>query len=296
MTSVDNGSSAQLVAEKVRDFRRFKAALFGMYEQQQARLVRKVNSHTDGTTWGYRLVLDSAQSKATGSSIGEDEIRIFYDICQLVQPKTTYVIGNAFGFSTMCLATAWPEGKVVAIDNWSEGEFGQRARELTLKLIEENRLGDRVMIHTGSSPGDTPAALARLGAEVPLTMVLIDGLHTEEAGRADFAAVRSHLREDSVVFWHSLVGFEHSYASLGGALFDQHRVLRTHGPLGIFYNSRRHPLLHTYLEDACLFWDDWQTTVRLVPMRACIPELERVMRSVPFRAFRKARRMLAGAQ
>lgn len=292
MTTKTSITETERICEYVADIRGFKESLFALYDQDGYKLVRKIRD-PGGSTWGYRLMLDNSSEKTTGSSMGEDEIKLFYDICHIIKPSATFVVGHAFGMSTFCLATAWPQGKVIAIDNWSEGEHAKFARDLTFRIIRNHAL-DNVVIHTGSSPQDTPAALA--GQAEKLSLVFIDGLHTDEAAYADFQGVKDRLGEDSVVLWHNVDdvprAFERAYAEFASRLFDQHSVLRTHGPIGIFYNSRTQSLLHTYLQDLCLIWENWEVYHRTMRSSGKIQEFERLRKHPIVRIVRRIERML----
>lgn len=253
------------------DVRLYKERLFELYSSAGAVLGRKETPRGGGTTWGYRLIscpgYDSG-GKPTGTSIGDDEIRIFYDICQLIKPQRSLVIGNGFGVSAFALALAWPAGEVVAMDNWSEGEAGIVARDLCLKICHAGGMDGRVTIFTGTSPADTPAAmqpLVRRGQDT-LDLAFIDGLHKDEAAAADFQGLRPCLRRHSVVLWHNIHAtsraFTESDTSGVGAQWDKHCVLRTYGPLGIYYHSEEHPALHQYLTLSNLLWSDWSRYLR----------------------------------
>ena len=107
-----------------QDLSKIKEASFNYYKEKGITFERKQHPRGLGTTWGYRLSSSHAtknSQKTSGSSIGEDEIKLFYDICSLISPSASYVIGHSFGFSTLVLALSNPEGVVIAIDNWSEG-------------------------------------------------------------------------------------------------------------------------------------------------------------------------------
>lgn len=253
------------------DVRTYKDGLFGLYTAAGAVLGRKDTPRGGGTSWGYRLVscpgYDSG-GKPTGTSIGDDEIRIFYDICQLVRPRHSLVIGNGFGVSAFALALAWPDGEVAAMDNWSEGEAGIVARDLSLRICRAAGMDKRVTIFTGTSPADIPAAASPwLGQGMEfLDIAFIDGLHTDAAAAADFQGLRPYLRPQSVVLWHNIHAtaraFQETAAGEGGSLWQEHQALRTYGPLGIYYDPAEQPALRQYLETTNLIWKDWPRYLR----------------------------------
>jgi predicted O-methyltransferase YrrM len=245
------------------EIRAFKRALFGAYEAEGCRFERKIPARAGGTTWGYRLTEWNGRrlaAKATGSSIGEDEIRVIHDIVQLTRPTSVYIIGNAFGFSTICFALAAPGARVVAIDNWSEGDDSLAARDLTLKVAAQRGLTN-VHLHTGSSPDDTPAAMTEGKIAGKLSIFFIDGMHTDEAAFRDFVGALPYLDATSVVLWHNAYsvrnGFRSAYEQHGNKLFDRNVVLRTYGPLGVTYHAGKHAELDRYFQETSLLWNDW---------------------------------------
>jgi predicted O-methyltransferase YrrM len=254
----------------------YKERLFRLYDSTGAVLGRKETPRGGGTTWGYRLVSCpgfDAGGKLTGTSIGDDEIRIFYDICQLIKPRRSMVIGNGFGLSAFGLALAWPEGEVVAMDNWSEGEAGIAGRDLSLKICREGGMDGRVTIFTGTSPQDTPAAMRRWveRGENCLDLAFIDGLHAEAAAAADFEGLRPYLRSRSVVIWHNIHKTARAFEE-ASAFWQAHCALRSYGPLGISYQPEEHPQLHSYLQVSNLVWNEWSRYLRaLLKSRPAAP-------------------------
>jgi predicted O-methyltransferase YrrM len=256
----------------LEEFQTYKASLLALYARENCRFERKTPARACGTTWGYRLTEWNGRrmaAKAAGTSIGEDEIRILYDLAQLTDPTNVYVIGNAFGFSTCCIALAAPRSRVIAIDNWSEGENSLLARDLTAQIVASNSIKN-VYVHTGSSPNDTRAALtcAGLADRDRLSWVFIDGMHTDSAATQDFVGVLPYLDHQSIVLWHNAYSirnaFRDTFAGPARKLFDHAIVLRSYGPLGVFYNSAAHPLLHAYFTEFSLIWNGWERIIGLL--------------------------------
>jgi predicted O-methyltransferase YrrM len=252
-------------------FRSFKKELFGLYTSQGAVLERKAVAQSLGTTWGYWLAEWNGRRPMhprSSASIGEDEVRLFYDICQIVQPECSYIIGNSFGLSTLCLALAWPAGVAIAIDNWGDVDTRQLAKPLFEQIVSARGIGN-VYAYSETSPQDTPEALkSPLRGDRPLSLCFIDGLHRNPAALEDFRGALPFLDHASVVLWHNIndvaQSFEIAYQESGRRLFDQHHVLRTHGPMGIDYSSEANPTLHSYLRDFTLIWRDWARYVALL--------------------------------
>ena len=66
--------------------------------------------------------------------------------------RRTFIIGNAFGFSTFLLAHLFPAAPVDAIDPETEGQRGALGANVTRRLAAAHRLP--VALHTGYSPQD----------------------------------------------------------------------------------------------------------------------------------------------
>ena len=237
---------------KIRDH---KQALFALYEDEH--LVRKIVARGNGWTWGYELFVNG--KKATGSSIGEDEIKLLFDLSHIINARFSYCIGVAFGFSTFNLALAKPDTLVFGIDNYSEraGPSTEYARELVERIIQDRCL--TVYLHIGTSPEDTPTCLSSLPRDEKLSLVFIDGLHRNPAAKADFDGIRPFINSKTVILWHNVYSVSEAFMEcFDQQLFDQNYVLRTYGVMGIYFNAVEHPSLDRYLHDSCLVWDDWK--------------------------------------
>ncbi len=270
----------------------YRSRLAALYEGQP--LARKKAARGGGWTWGY--VLTGSEGSTTGSSIGEDEIRLFYDLCLLSAPSTAYVIGHAFGLSTFALAlAAGPGCRVFGIDNWQEGANPHGARRLSERLIGDHAELANVRLSSGTSPADTPRALAQLDG--PLSLLFIDAEHTDAAALADFEGCLPFLTDASLCLWHNvdqtLGAFDRAWERAAVLGFDRRYVLRSYGPTGVFFSSRRHPLLDPYLAAGGLVWHDWQTFLPVIRrVRRCRTLLERDRRPTA-RLERRLRRLAA---
>lgn len=291
------------------EFRDFKKRLFDLYATEGAVLKPKDVPASLGTTKGYWLAeWDGRRPEhpRSSASIGDDEIKLFYDLCQIVQPTRSYIIGNSFGLSTFCLATAWPSGSVVAIDTWGDVDTRNLAKPLFERIISSRGIGN-VQVHAGPSPQETPLAVKLFppveGSQA-ISLYFIDGLHRNPAALDDFVGALPYLDRSSVVLWHNVndvaESFETAYERHGRSLFDQHHVLRTHGPMGIDYSSEAHPELHAYLNDFTLIWQDWERYMALLDQDA----MQRFgeggpRRSLPYRvassAYRRVSQYLPGS-
>ncbi len=125
------------------------------------------------------------------------EILFLELLCDALKPENIYVIGNAFGWSTIALALMNPSAKVIAAD--PEVEAG---RTLTDKIVRQERLN--VAVVTGSSPEITPEIIELFpGGE--LDLVLVDGFHSNECMVQDTAGVMPYLSNNSIVLLHDVI-------------------------------------------------------------------------------------------
>lgn len=145
---------------------------------------------------------------STGGGIGLDEVHFLDDLCAALSPKTVFVIGNAFGWSSFAFALS-AGAKVVALDAGIEGSDNLAGIELTNMIARQEGLPVHCVF--GRSPQDVRATIhEHLGA--PPELVFIDGLHRNEQLRADFAAALDaapravHLMHD-VVAWRMQEAF-----------------------------------------------------------------------------------------
>lgn len=140
---------------------------------------------------------------AKGGGIAFGEIAFFEALCERLRPSTIFIVGNAFGWSTLALALINPAAKVVAIDSCPRPNE-ERGLEVTNALAR--RAGLDVRAIKGKSPEDVPTICAReLGR--PVELAFIDGGHTPAQQTLDFAACRSVASADCVYVMHDVVNF-----------------------------------------------------------------------------------------
>lgn len=141
-------------------------------------------------------------------SIGEDECAVFGQLIEQFRPTHTFIVGNAFGFSSCYIADVMQRhgGKsVVTLDNEIEGKgraCATVARQLTDRL-ELTLLTNK----KGRSPGDTAWAA---GTE-QYDLVFIDGDHGHPQVTHDFNGILPFTHERTVFVWHDfwLPGIHH---------------------------------------------------------------------------------------
>ena len=174
-----------------------------------------------------------------GGGISFPEIQFFEALCERLLPKSIFVIGNAFGWSSLALGLINPTARIVAIDIcWRPDEV--RGLEVTNLLAE--RAGLDIRARQGKSPDDVAAICAR-EFENPVDLVFIDGGHTSDQQTLDFNACRAVAAPDCVYVFHDVVNFQmvnsfvditRSSSDLVGSL-----LMRTPSGMGICYPRSR---------------------------------------------------------
>lgn len=149
----------------------------------------------------FTYMFRDGQQLCEGGGIAFAEIAFLEHLFSAFQPERIFVVGNAFGWSTLALAIMNPSARIVAIDSCpteTEEEGIAFANEMGA------RLGRDVRAAKGKSPEDVPSIIAReMGG--PVDFALIDGWHTNEAQRADFEACKAVADGRCVYVFHDVI-------------------------------------------------------------------------------------------
>jgi len=137
-----------------------------------------------------------------GNGVANADIEIFVHILEAMptptrtRPRRIFVVGNSWGYSSIILGLLFARkglGSVDVIDAEVEDNCTTVGSSLTRSLA--NHSGLDVQLTAGFSPQDVTSAMRFQTYDV----AFIDGLHTNEALAADWAAVEPHLARDSPV-------------------------------------------------------------------------------------------------
>ncbi len=148
----------------------------------------------------FAWLTKDGESVTDGVGISPAELYLVECLAQARPAEKIFVLGNAFGWSTLALAMANPGAKVVAIDAGFD--------ENTLIGLETtNRIAKRLSLDVTAvkavSPQDVPAVLEQYLPEIDLAF--IDGFHSPTQVVADWRAVQPYLGEDALVLFHDIV-------------------------------------------------------------------------------------------
>jgi predicted O-methyltransferase YrrM len=174
-----------------------------------------------------------------GGGIAPVEISFFEALCERQKPARVFIIGNAFGWSTLALALINRNARVVAIDYCPRPEEAQGI-EVTNALAR--RAGLDAIAIKGKSPDDVAAICAR-EFDGTVDLAFIDGGHTNPQQTIDFAACRAVAAPDAVFVMHDVVNFGMTESFVGIAQRNPDLVstllFRTPSGMGMCYPALR---------------------------------------------------------
>jgi len=180
----------------------------------------------------FTAIYKKGEILLTGGGISLQEIYFFECLFRSFKPENIFIIGNAFGWSTVLMALLNPNGQVVALDAGIEGDFGIR---LTNKIAEEEKLNIKVV--KGFSPNNVSKTVAE-NFSTGIDFAFIDGLHTNVQQKLDFNAVFNLCHKNCIYVFHDVVNWKmmQSFQQIGAVSGRNADVLyRTPSGMGILY-------------------------------------------------------------
>lgn len=139
-------------------------------------------------------------SVTDGVGISPQELYFIENLAMAKKSEKIFVIGNAFGWSTLALAMANPGSKVLAIDSGADQNTIEGIA-VTNKIAR--RAGLQVTTVEATSPRDVSRVVREHLGSVDLAF--IDGFHSEEQIVLDYRAVAPVLSEDGVILFHDVM-------------------------------------------------------------------------------------------
>ena len=227
--------------------------LIGAYERRGYQIRTGLNPAHFGSQRGvyFTVLFRDSIVKLTGGGLAPPECQVVERLASYWNPQRIFVIGNAFGWSTLLLSLVFQDASVVAIDNLTEGDDARLGFDVTRNLVEDLDLDTNVVV--GSSPEDVAGIVdEHLGS---IDLALIDGLHTNEQQWKDYLAVKPWLTGEAVVLFHDVLdwamteSFERIQADWPGPSTILHR---TPSGMGLIYTEslEKHfdPILTEFVE------------------------------------------------
>ncbi len=132
-------------------------------------------------------------------SIGEDECAVFGRLIERFRPAHTFIVGNAFGFSSCYIADVMSQHggqSVVTLDSEVEGR-GRDCAAVARRLADTLQL-NLLRNKKGRSPEDTARAVETDCHD----LVFIDGDHRHPQVMRDFEGILPYTDEHTIFVWH----------------------------------------------------------------------------------------------
>jgi hypothetical protein len=145
-------------------------------------MIDKNNKHTISASGGF-TILDAF---------------VFMAIERIIKPKNIFIIGNAFGLSTIFLAELFPDAEIDVIDAEIEGLETKIGSDLT-EEVNKKDFGN-IKLTKGFSPQDLPQAMRAKR----YNLIFIDGLHTNEQILLDFYGILPYCDEKCILYLHDV--------------------------------------------------------------------------------------------
>jgi predicted O-methyltransferase YrrM len=150
-----------------------------------------------------RLFKDGAYLD-TGGGISMQEIFFLEQLFNDYHPSNIFIVGNAFGFSTILISLLNSSSRVVAIDAGIEGYNNDDGIILTNQIARENKLNCEVV--KGYSPQDV-GHIVQNGFNGKIDFAFIDGLHTNDQMYADFEECYRYANPDCIYLLHDVLNY-----------------------------------------------------------------------------------------
>ena len=197
---------------------------------------RYANLPQIAATW----FVHSGESLTVGLGVSLQEIYFLECLFGKFEPRSCFIIGNSWGWSTFALALLNPSAKVVAIDSAVGPQFLE-GLNFTNQVAHEHGLNVKAI--QASSPEDVPRVM-RHEFEGPVEFVFIDGQHTNDQLSRDFDAVLPFASHETVFLFHDVLdwglldGLKHAS---GTAAMPYHLLDGTTSGMGIIFDEAHRP-------------------------------------------------------
>lgn len=153
------------------------------------------------------------------------EVYLLESLSHEYNPQNIFIIGNAFGWSTIIMALCFPNAKIVAIDAGIEGKNNIQGIELTNSIAKKE--GFNIIVEYGFSPQDTKEVIEKHFGNKKIDLVFIDGLHTNEQVLKDFYGVIDFCHQETLFLFHDVINWkmERAFAEIKNYLTNYNSML-----------------------------------------------------------------------
>ncbi len=201
----------------------------------------------------FTYVFSEGRLCSGGGGLHMTELYLLECLAEVISPQRIFIIGNAFGWSTLALSLCFPAARVVAID--SDGAPGGNEGVAFVNGVTAAE-GLNATAVVATSPQDVARVVeADLGGAIDL--VLIDGDHSNDQQTIDFEACRSVASPDCVYLLHDVLNWDllASFKDLvraHGTEMNASLLTRTASGMAVFYpkssTEKLGPLLGAFVD------------------------------------------------
>ena len=151
----------------------------------------------------FTYILQNGKRMCKGGGLSIVELMFLQCVTSIVKPKNIFVIGNAFGWTTLALGLMSKDSKVLAIDMCPRPE-----EELGVKITNDlgKQITAEIIAIKAKSPEDVPRVI-RDNFEGGIDFVLIDGGHNSIQQSADFETCKRSAKKQCVYVFHDVINF-----------------------------------------------------------------------------------------
>lgn len=136
-------------------------------------------------------------------SVSPIESRLLYNLVTLAQAKSVIELGTGFGYSAAWIAAALsqnvPGGKLLTIDDWSEGEGLSKNKETAISLWQRLGLMDVICPLTGHSP----SIFGNIDYST-FDIAFIDGEHRNGQPLIDYLEISMRMNPRGMIIFHDV--------------------------------------------------------------------------------------------
>lgn len=222
--------------------------LQGVYLRAGHRIFNGVSPVFSGLPYTEFTYIMMNDGRTTGHlGIAPAEVTFLEHLFRDFKPRSIFIIGNSFAYSTFAIALLNPQAQIVALDGGGDA-FTAEWIETTNRIAQTE--GFTVRAVRGMSPEAVPATLREAEME-SLDFVFVDGFHDNGQVVIDFDALAPYVSRKTifafhdVAFWKLFDGIDAIVAKSG---LNRHLLYRTPSGIAILCHDDEHPALVTMLE------------------------------------------------
>lgn len=179
--------------------------LVGIYEKEGFEVSLGLNSFHmfNDILAPFTYLFRDGQLWTLAGGIAMQEVHFLENLFESYHPRGIFVIGNSFGWSAMAMALLNKKAKTVAIDSGDDAN-SKAGIDMTNNFAQKYKLDlNAVLARSPEGVGDVCKAHFSNGPD----FVFIDGLHTAEQIRLDYAACRAAAQPNAVFLFHDILNF-----------------------------------------------------------------------------------------